>query len=342
VAYVGGWRGHANLGDEALFVAMQGLFERFMLVPFDGGTTSRWQVLATRSLRHGLLAGGTLINRIPAWLEMAEKFYGMGKRLTVFGTGVANPSFWDRRYGWTDQMDRWRMVLSKCDFIGVRGPISATLLRNVGVENVEVVGDPVIALAERHPARIRESGCLGMNIGYSSGQLWGENETRLCEEYVKLAKAATRKGYRVEWFVVWPDDLSVTRLAAVRSGTAELIHEIYEDPTEFLNTVRRMRFFVGMKLHATLLATCAYVPSVMVEYRPKCRDYMASIAQEEATVRTDQFRAELIWEMLSAWETRREELATTLWRHISDLKLRQSVAARHVADSVFAIDGRNE
>ena len=37
VAYVGGWRGHGNLGDEALFVAMQGLFERFLLVPFDGG-----------------------------------------------------------------------------------------------------------------------------------------------------------------------------------------------------------------------------------------------------------------------------------------------------------------
>lgn len=67
---------------------------------------------------------------------------------------------------------------------------------------------------------------------------------------------------------------------------------------------------------------------------------MASIAQEEATVRTDQFRAELIWEMLSAWEKQREEITTTLWRQISDLKLRQSAAARYVADSVFAIDGR--
>ena len=230
------------------------------------------------------------------------------------------------------------MLLNKCDYIGVRGPISAALLGNAGVENVEIVGDPVIALAESEPARTLASGSLGINIGHSSGQLWGENETRLCEEYVKLATTAKRKGYRVEWFVVWPEDLPITRLAAVQSGTDEFIHENYDDPAAYLKTVGKMSFFVGMKLHATLLATCAYVPSVMVEYQPKCRDYMASIAQEDATVRTDEFRAELIWEMLSAWENQRDEMTKTLWRQISDLKLRQSAAARHVADSVFAID----
>jgi hypothetical protein len=66
---------------------------------------------------------------------------------------------------------------------------------------------------------------------------------------------------------------------------------------------------------------------------------MASIGQEEATVRTDQFRAELIWEMLSAWEKQRGEITNALWRHISDLKVRQSAAAKYVAESIFAIDG---
>ena len=90
VAYVGGWRGHRNLGDEALFVAMQSLFERFMLVPFDGGTTSRWQVIATRSLRHGLLAGGMLNRFQRGW--KAEKFYGTA---TLTGSEpVCQPDFW--------------------------------------------------------------------------------------------------------------------------------------------------------------------------------------------------------------------------------------------------------
>jgi polysaccharide pyruvyl transferase WcaK-like protein len=237
-------------------------------------------------------------------------------------------------------MDRWRTLLNKCDYVGVRGPISATLLRNAGVENVDVVGDPVIALAESEPARPVESGSLGINIGYCSGQLWGENEPRLCEEYVRLAQTAKRNGYRVEWFVVWPGDLPVTRLAAAQSGTDEVIHEVYHDPSAYLTTVRHMSFFVGMKLHATLLATCAYVPSVMVEYRPKCRDYMASIGQADATVRTDEFRAALVWEMLSAWEKHREEIIRTLWRQVSDLKFKQSAAARRIAESVFAMDTR--
>jgi len=79
----------------------------------------------------------------------------------------------------------------------------------------------------------------------------------------------------------------------------------------------------------------------MLEYQPKCRDYMASITHEDATVRTDQFRAEFVWEMLSACEKRREEMINTLWRHISELKLRQSTAATYVANSVFAIDERS-
>jgi polysaccharide pyruvyl transferase WcaK-like protein len=237
-------------------------------------------------------------------------------------------------------MARWRTLLNTCDYVGVRGPMSASVLGNAGVKHVEIVGDPVIALAESEPARTLDAGSLGLNIGYCSGQLWGENETRVCEEYVKLARTAKRKGYRVEWFVVWPEDLPPTRVAAVQSGTDAFIHQIYDDASAYLKTVRRMSVFVGMKLHATLLATCAYVPSVMVEYQPKCRDYMASIAQEDATVRTDQCRAELIWEMLSAWEKTREAMSNTLWRHISALKRRQSAAARYVADSVFAIDGR--
>src|SRR5205085_3462854 len=55
------------------------------------------------------------------------------------------------------------------------------------------------------------------------------------------------------------------------------IHHIYESGDEYLQRVREMTMFLGVKLHSVILAMCAGVPSVMIEYAPKCRDFMCSM-----------------------------------------------------------------
>jgi len=59
----------------------------------------------------------------------------------VFGSGVAHPSFWK------DSLRDWKPILQRCNYIGVRGPLSAELLTDVGINRVEVVGDPVLVFA---------------------------------------------------------------------------------------------------------------------------------------------------------------------------------------------------
>ena len=48
--------------------------------------------------------------------------------------------------------------------------------------------------------------------------------------------------------------------------------------------------FIGMKLHAVVLAAAANVPAISLEYRPKCRDFCASIDWEDYCVKTSELR----------------------------------------------------
>jgi polysaccharide pyruvyl transferase WcaK-like protein len=85
-----------------------------------------------------------------------------------------------------------------------------------------------------------------------------------------------------------------------------------------------------MKLHATVLATCALTPSIMLEYRPKCRDYMQSIGQDRFTFKTDSLRAGEIWEIVREWGRDRLSAAASLAEAIHSRQEKQRAAAERV------------
>ncbi len=318
-AYVGGWTGKQNLGDEALLPAVAQLFPELTLVQYAGGRLARTAIRATPSLRAGIMGGGTLIGQKGFWLEVTREFLALRNHFLLFGTGVEEPDFWPGDPG----LEEWKPVLDRCTFLGVRGPISADALRRLGYDRVQVVGDPVLAFARPEINPRPMAGSLGLNLGTADGRVFGGDESRVSAEMIKLAKFASKAGWQVEWFVVWPKDLQLTRQAAEASGTAAVIHEIYHDHEDFIDRTRKLSAFVGMKLHATLLATCGLTPSLMVEYRPKCRDYMQSINQDAATVRTDKFTADAAWELVRHWNEHHAESATLLAKGVHAMQREQ-------------------
>lgn len=327
VAYVGGWLGKNNLGDEALFEAAKFLFYRFYLLRFDA---SRPEIMILKQfpfIKAGILAGGTLINKPEDWwLELPSKFLDICPNLFVFGTGVAHPSFWEGRRHQGNMIHKWKPLLEKCEYIGVRGPMSAELLTDVGIKDVEVVGDPVLVFAEDKISTSIMPNSIGLNIGTADGNVWGDEDT-ICSEFIKLATLARKANWTVKWFVVWPKDLQITQKAAELSKTSHAIYKIYNDYGKYIELVKPLAAFVGMKLHATILATCAFVPSIMLEYRPKCRDYMKSIGQEASTFRTDDFRAEFVWELVCSWNSKRAEVVKELYggvKRLQEIQLRRA------------------
>jgi polysaccharide pyruvyl transferase WcaK-like protein len=65
------------------------------------------------------------------------------------------------------------------------------------------------------------------------------------------------------------------------------------------------------------------VPSIMLEYRSKCRDYMMSIGQEDVTIRTDHFEGENVWEMIQTLSSQRQRISELLYHAIKPLRQKQ-------------------
>lgn len=322
IAYVGGWLGKANLGDELLWLAYCRLFPRTSLWHYDGGRVAKQLYHWSPRRLGGLLAGGTLIGQHRMWLEFTQRFRQHADPFAVFGSGVANPDLWPDGA----PLSAWRPTLKESDFLGVRGPVSVSFLEQAGITGAEVVGDPALVFARNEETEIHRPKSLALNIGVADGRMWG-NEEKVRDETTALARLAREAGWRVDWLVVWPKDLAITREAAATSNTDEHVHEVYTDHEVFMDLAAEASVMVGMKLHATILATCAGTPSLMLEYRSKCRDYMESIDHGQYVTRTDELNAAAMWEQVQHMDDNRTELAARVRREVNALKAKQLAAA---------------
>jgi len=341
VSYVGGWVGHRNLGDEALFDACRVLFKGISLCPVRGDQNEIAFLRAARAFTSAMLAGGTIINRNESTLLRAQRMRELASHCFVFGAGVAGRAFWrgrelDRGTPWRDNSLGWQRVLESCDYVGIRGPLSQRSLIESGIRNVEVVGDPVLVFAGRTKNMVYRGRTLGLNLGTSGGQMW-DGEEQVFEKMGKLASFAKCAGWKVTWFVVWPKDYALTRRVAKESGTDENIRPVYTDYARYLALVSDVSVYVGVKLHAVALATCAGVPAIMLEYRPKCRDYMESIQQGHLCQRVDQFSVEEVWEQVLDMDQDRDRYARELAKGILPLKSFQQRRAHEVAEKIERI-----
>jgi len=289
IGYVG-WTGHENLGDEMLYQAYQRLFPEYHVLPFISLRSSRrdtYRKLTGRDIfAAGCLGGGTLINRSRKRLQTFSGLLDECPVCFCLGTGVANAGFWEGRAVWEDLLTAWVDRLKQCQFVGVRGPIGAAVLKQAGLEDVHVVGDSALIFAEESYATCEEN-VLGVNVGTALGNVWGTEE-QMIERIALACRALQSKGWKILFLCVWPDDMDGTRALAKRIGIADpRIHLITSDVKQALDVCGRCTTFIGMKLHSVVAAICAGVPSIMIEYRPKCRDFMASLDLEEYVVRSD-------------------------------------------------------
>ncbi|MDG2168170.1 MAG: polysaccharide pyruvyl transferase family protein [Opitutales bacterium] len=328
LAYVGGWLGEQNLGDELLFDATEVLFNHG-LWHFNGGALSnRLYGMAPRRAG-GILGGGTLIGQLPKWLNIAKSFQVHGDPFAVIGTGVADPHFWPDG----TPLSEWKPVLNSCPLVGVRGPMSAEYLTDAGIENVDVVGDPAVVFTRDEPNSNFEQGVLALNFGRAHERMWGTAEN-VRDEMAKLATLAKNAGWKVVWLVVFPGDLEITMEAAEVSHTTEHVEIIYHDYNHFMDVVGKASVMVGMKLHATILATCALTPSIMLEYRQKCRDYMQSIDHDEYVITTGDFLADPCWERIQEMDRERMTLSRKLEKEMRALKSKL-IKSASLAENIF-------
>ncbi len=288
-----GWLGNRNLGDETLFHVNRLLFKGIALHP-RGSLLERLV-----PMKACILGGGTYINEnvsAPSFLNLQRRM-----PLLIFGAGVQNPSFWSTIPGYVDGREDWNRILERSPFVTVRGPHSLKTLEEQGFKRAEIAGDPVLSLARDRPTG-RHGLRVGVNFGDTQGLLWGRRDDKVRLFFHELIGRLRADGLELSLFSVCPSDTEAMRDAQEAYSLEMHVH--YRYSAAVLNYFDNVDIFVGMKLHSTILAHCAYTPSLMIEYRPKCADYMASMGLEGFNIRCDQATVE---DALSLIEKLRQE-----------------------------------
>ena len=294
VGYLG-WHGRGNLGDDAIYDAVRAQLPgtTFLDVPRFPHEVMRASATGlNRSLRHGvqMLGGGTLVGT-RYFRRLAKRGLALTKANGSYaiGVGVEDPVFDRRQYGSdADELKRWVPLLSEFRTVSVRGPRSAELLSDVGL-NVEVSGDPALLLPR--PDVVAEDGLIGLNLGFGDDDLWGQDPAMVAHEMSLAVTQLSSQGHRFVGILMNRADDRWTRLALNGIG-AEIV--MPADARDATRELARCSVAIVSRLHAGILAAISATPVVSLEYLPKCRDFARSIGDERSLIRTDKLRSTVV------------------------------------------------
>jgi polysaccharide pyruvyl transferase WcaK-like protein len=288
-----GWLGYANLGDEAMYLSFEKLFPEFQIIlsndvhPIEL-ILYRYLVKRRSFYEFIFLGGGTLINA-RRYLDALQSARLRDNKLIVFGTGVRDPSFWAEHYPQVDysqEMADWVSVLQKAAFLSVRGPQSASILEAYGLPKPRIIGDPALSICVPRSPDSSGSHTIALNLG-CSGPMWGKQEV-LNEVIGRLSQQLLESGWQVEFLPMHPTDLrlgqSIIRTFNLQKAS---VWQEFRDIGKTLDRIRTYDLVVGQRLHSAVLACGCGVPAISLEYRPKCGDFMESIAMQKFAIRTD-------------------------------------------------------
>ncbi len=327
-----GWLGYDNLGDEILFDAFNKYFDKNVAF-YSKSYISRIVKYSQNNFRNVFLGGGTLIN-VDSYLEPLNEF-NYEKKI-VFGTGVANSNFWKDIDGYNECKEQWVEFLDSVDFLGVRGPMSAEILESWGVKNkVSVIGDPALAFARSAIKTKKKTRTIGINVGDARNLLWGQDQNGFLSQCKLLVKKLISQEWDITFFPVCPGDKRIIdELMASFSSENVKVIENYLCLESFMQELDEVDIFVGEKLHASIISICSLTPTIMLEYRPKCNDFMRSVNMEQYSVRTDQIDIGLLIEMIERLYGNADAVQEQLLIETYKYRGKLDEAARHVIDII--------
>jgi polysaccharide pyruvyl transferase WcaK-like protein len=337
-----GWSGRGNLGDDAIHDALAKAFPHAVVAPLPlyAKETARLLFSPVRLRRARgstlLLGGGTVIGRANWRMHLRVGLGLVAKRPAwMVGAGVEDPDFTGRNsFSAPGELRRWTPLLRHFGAVTVRGPRSAELLADIGVD-ARVVGDPALLLEPHHDAGPRLSGTVGVNVGYGD-DLWGHDALAVITVVARALRRLVSRGLQVRFLVANRADLDDTLRCAALAGIANPDLRIAVAPAQYLGEVAACDAVIGQRLHAVVLAAAAAVPAVMLEYQPKCLDFMRVIGREAWSIRVDRLEAGTLVELVEELVVNTAAHAAALARAVSTLRAGLRAETDRISDALSA------
>ncbi|WP_166503366.1 polysaccharide pyruvyl transferase family protein [Modestobacter italicus] len=330
-----GWSGNGNLGDDAMIAAHRRLLPGWDVtqVPNHGGFAPL-SGAALRRVAVICLGGGTLVlnGHFRETLERLMRAAPDAPRV-MLGVGVEDLEFREgRRAAVLSEVATWRPLLTEFEQVRVRGPLSQRTVASMGLDSV-VVGDPAIALPDQSPGdptgqRPSDRARIGVNFGVTD-DLWGGDHAAFRSTVVAAIGRLVGAGHDVALLATTVQDrVHLSEVARECSAAGVTVAGPNSVGLAALDTaLKRCSVVVGEKLHALVLAARLGIPTLALEYRPKCRDFQLSVGRGDWVLRTDDLTVEALVDFVTAGLAAAEEDRAELRRSVEDLGLRLERAA---------------
>ncbi|RWS41899.1 polysaccharide pyruvyl transferase family protein [Bacillus mycoides] len=268
----------------------------------------------------------------PGWYEIDRRVKEQGKKLVLWGCSI----------GEEDMSERKLEDLKLFDLILARETLTYNMLKNKGLNNVELCADPAFTMEKEElelPAGWQEGNTVGLNF---SPIVWNRNKKSQVAVSNLINHILNSTNMTIAFTPHVIDD---------GNNDYEVLYRYYE---EFKNTGRviilpdnlnaiqykgyiaRMRFFIGARTHATIAAYSNYVPTIVLGYSVKSKGIAKDLFGEEKLVLSIEeiSNCETLKAVFNEMVEKEEEIKQKLQQSIPTIKKRSYKAVEYLYDLV--------
>jgi polysaccharide pyruvyl transferase WcaK-like protein len=329
-----GWVGYNNLGDEALYAAIRDLVKPLSLATFSAARESalgRINLSGPRHFQGVLLGGGTIIG--PAYILPVQRTLDLGLPMATFGTGVGSTGFGDAE---RPQLSEWKSILDRFEMVSVRGPRSYAALNNLGVKNVEVIGDPALSLGPAAIPNPKPRPTLAINLAGAPDDQYGIGPCACYREIATIAKRHVVEGGDLLPIALGGRDDVFLRALLNDAGLEKWPVRRLTSAKEFFDCVSGAQWLIGVRLHSAVLATVVGTVPILVAYRDKCWDFMESIGLQPLTVSFHSEAGGIIRKAFE-WAQNQPELRNQVFEKVQHWRALQQQYADRIVNRFTAV-----
>ena len=319
IVYVG-FVGEKNIGDEAIYTASKKLFSQHTLIPYYqkpkseimliGGGTMLPEAITENEYRghnftemtrsYGIGVGvqhPSYYNRRKGKIDISHT---LGQRdidldLILNKLGFVGSGFRRLNSIFGDPMNVSGKYITKLeyrqienygfDFLGVRGPLTQSVISETTEQDSKVVGDTALYLEPDEYVN-KETNRIAVCLRGPGGN-WSDYEDNL-DELIRVCNSFS-DDYTFVLLPFYPPDQELHQELNQRIQNS-VLKDFYTntDLTGLLNEISSTDLMVGEKLHANVLSASCHVPMISLQYKPKNLDFMSSINLENLNVTPDQ------------------------------------------------------
>ncbi|MGE7860174.1 polysaccharide pyruvyl transferase family protein [Bacillus mobilis] len=268
----------------------------------------------------------------PGWYEIDRRVKAQGKKLVLWGCSI----------GEEDMSERKLEDLGLFDLILARETLTYNMLKNKGLNNVELCADAAFTMEKEElelPAGWQEENTVGLNFSPIVGNRNKKSQVAV-SNLINHILNSTNMTIAFTPHVI--DD---------GNNDYEVLYKYYE---EFKNTGRvimlpdnlsaiqykgyiaRMRFFIGARTHATIAAYSNYVPTMVLGYSVKSKGIAKDLFGEEKLVLSIEeiSNSETLKAVFNEMVEEEEEIKQKLQQSIPTIKKRSYKAVEYLYDLV--------